>query len=146
MIGFIKKLFGSVITTLFGSKSKSNNNDNPSQQQNQKAFFLDPDEAKTYGDIDYMRQPNTSKKSFPKTLSNPEGQERVEEVSALQKKSLSKNNGDQTNNNQPFQSSPEPTLPNPTASANNDPAIEQRRQSDPSLDMFRNMARDIKKE
>jgi hypothetical protein len=139
MVGFIKNLFG----------SKSNNNESNEEQpkqQNQKAFFLDPDEAKTYGDIDYMRQPNTSKKSFPKTLSNPEGQERVEEVSALEKKSLSKKNGNQTTNNQQSQSSPEPTPANPTASANNDPAIEQRRKSDSSLDMFRNMARDMKKE
>ncbi|MFB6276404.1 MAG: hypothetical protein ABEI32_09710 [Halothece sp.] len=136
MVGFIKNLFG----------SKSNNNEEQPKRQKQKAFFLDPDEAKTYGDIDYMRQPNTSKKSFPKTLSNPEGGELVEEVSALEKKSLSKKNGNQTNNNQPSQSSPEPTPENPTASVQNDPAIEQRRKSDSSLDMFRNMARDIKKE
>lgn len=136
MVGFIKNLFG----------SKSNNNEEQPERQKQKAFFLDPDEAKTYGDIDYMRQPNTSKKSFPKTLSNPEGGERVEEVSALEKKSLSKKNGNQTNNNQPSQSSPEPTPENPNASVQNDPAIEQRRKSDSSLDMFRNMARDIKKE
>lgn len=136
MVGFIKNLFG----------SKSNNNDEQSQKQKQKAFFLDPDEAKTYGDIEFMRQPNTSKKSFPKTLSNPEGQERVEEVSASEKKSLSNNNGNQSNNPQSSQSSPEPTPANPPSSTKNDPAIEQRRQSDSSLEMFRNMARDINKE
>lgn len=139
MVGFIKNLFS----------SKSNNNESNEEQpkqQRQKAFFLDPDEAKTYGDIDYMRQPNTSKKSFPKTLKNPEGQERVEQISASEKKSLSNKNSNQSNNNQQSQFSPEPTPGNASSSVQNDPAIEQRRKSDSSLDMFRNMARDMKKE
>jgi len=134
MVGFIKKLFG----------SKSDNNEEQSNRQ--QAFFLDPDEAKTLGDIEFMRQPNTSKKSFPKTLNNPEGGEMVEEVSALEKKSISKSESSQNNTNQQSQSSQQVTPENPAPSANNDPAVEQRRQSDSSLDMFRNMARDIKKE
>ena len=133
MVGFIKKLFG----------SKSNNNEEKPKRQ--KAFYLDPDDAKTYGDIDYMRESRKTRKTFPKTLDNPEGSELVEEVSAMNKKSLSKSNSNQQNgktNNQPSQEAQEGKM----YSAKDDPSLQQRRKSDSSLDAFRNMARDIKKD
>lgn len=133
MVGFIKKLFG----------SKSNNNEEKPKRQ--KAFYLDPDDAKTYGDIDYMRESRKTRKTFPKTLDNPEGSELVEEVSAMNKKSLSKSNSNQQNgktNNQPSQEAQEGKM----YSAKDDPSLQQRRKSDSSLDTFRNMARDIKKD
>ncbi|QDZ40633.1 hypothetical protein FRE64_12110 [Euhalothece natronophila Z-M001] len=136
MVGFIKNIFG--------SKSKNNNN-NEEKPKRQKAFYLDPDEAKTYGNIDYMRQSTKTRKTFPKTLDNPEGSELVEEVSAMEKKSLSKSNSNQQNgktNNQPSQEAQEGKM----YSAKDDPSLQQRRKSDSSLDTFRNMARDIKKD
>ncbi len=36
-------------------------------------FFLDPDEAQTFGDIDYMRKSKKVRRTFPKTLKNPDG-------------------------------------------------------------------------
>lgn len=137
MVGFIKNLFS----------SKNDNNGEQPKRQKQKAFFLDPDEAKTYGDIDYMRKPNTVRRSFPKSVGNPEGGEQVEEVSALEKKSLSKKRPTATNNktNQPSPSSTESTQESKTYSSKDDPDIQKRRQSDSSMDMFRNMAKDIKK-
>jgi hypothetical protein len=138
MVGFIKNLFG--------SKSEDNDSGEQPKRKRQKAFYLDPDEAKTYGDIDYMRQPNQTRKSFPKTLGNPEGGEIVEEVSALEKKSLSKPNQKQQNVTQQSQS-PDPVVdPGELYSAKDDPTVQKRRESDSSLDMFRNMARDIKKD
>lgn len=139
MVGFIKNIFG----------SKSNNNEESGEQpkrEKQKAFYLDPDDAKTYGNIDYMRQPTKTRKSFPKTLNNPEGGEIIEEVSALEKKSLSKRNSTQKMSQQSFKPSSENTQEGTTSSSQDDPAIQQRRKSDSSLDMFRNMARDIKKD
>ncbi len=135
MVGFIKNLFGS-----------KNNNGEQLPRQKQKAFFLDPDEAKTYGDIEYMRKPNTVRRSFPKSLGNPEGGEQIEEVSALEKKSLSKpKKSNQQTNNQAAASSQSMAQEGQVYSAQDDPQIEERRKSDSSLDMFRNMARDIKK-
>ncbi len=147
MVGFIKRLF----------RSNSNNNPDQSNSENSqsgKDFFLDPDEAKTYGDIDFMRQPIQMKKSFPKTLSNPQGSELIEEVSALEKKEISQKGLSQNVSNTNFQvsnqqtSSPASNVSNtPSANFSNtqDPTIKQRRQSDSSIDMFRDMAREINK-
>jgi len=136
MVGFIKNLFG----------SKDGNNGEQPKRQKQKAFFLDPDDAKTYGDIEYMRKPNTVRRSFPKSLGNPEGGEQIEEVSALEKKSLSNPKSNQQKNTQSTSASDSMMQEGQMYSAKDDPKIEQRRKSDSSLDMFRNMARDIKKD
>ncbi|MFP4132861.1 MAG: hypothetical protein ACLFQP_02835 [Halothece sp.] len=135
MVGFIKKIFG------------SNSNDNEEKPKRQKAFYLDPDEAKTYGNIDYMRQPTKTRKTFPKTLDNPEGSELVEEVSAMDKKSLSKSNSNQETQKERKAEPSQDIAPEKNMySAKDDPALQQRRKFDSSLDKFRNMARDIKKE
>lgn len=93
-----------------------------------------------------MRQSRTVKRSFPKSVGNPEGGEQVEEVSSLEKKSFSKQKNFQTPSQQPSQSSEQTTQEGKMYSAKDDPKIQERRQSDSSLDMFRNMARDIKKQ
>lgn len=134
MVGLIKNIFGG---------KSDDSKQNGEQPKRQKAFYLDPDEAKTLGDIDYMRKPNTVRRSFPKSVGNPEGGEQVEEVSALEKKSLSKQKNLQPQ--QSSQSSEQNRQQQETYSAKDDPQIQQRRQSDSSLDTFRNMARDIKK-
>lgn len=131
MVGFIKNLFG----------SKNKDNGEQPKRQKQQAFFLDPDEAKTYGDIDYMRKPSTVRRSFPKTLNNPDGGEMIEEVSSLEKKSLSKKQPSSMNKNQPYSASTDST----ESLSKDDTDFQKRRQSDSSMDMFRNMAKDIKK-
>jgi len=138
MVGFIKNIFG-------GKSDDNNENKEKPKRERQKSFFLDPDEAKTYGDIDYMRQSRTVKRSFPKSVGNPEGGEQVEEVSSLKKKSLSKRKNPQTQSQQSSQSSEQTTQEEKMYSAKDDPQIQERRQSDSSLDRFRNMARDINK-
>jgi len=133
MLRFLRRLF----------RFNSNNN-----QQQEKSFFLDPDEAKTYGDIDFMRTSIRMKKSFPKTLSNPQGQELVEEVSALEKKEISEVNpaGEGNNTNSGAQISSQQTTPRPSNfSTQQNPQFRGSRQSDSSMDRFRDMARDIKK-
>ncbi len=138
MVGFIKRIFGS---------NSDNNDNNEEKPKRQKAFYLDPDEAKTYGDIDYMRESRKTRKTFPKTLDNPEGSELVEEVSAMDKKSLSKSNSNQeTQEERKAEPSQDIAPEKNMSSAKDDPALQQRRKSDSSLDAFRNMARDIKKE
>ncbi|MDR9404573.1 MAG: hypothetical protein RI580_14155 [Halothece sp. Uz-M2-17] len=138
MVGFIKNIFG-------GKSDDNNQNGEQPKRQKQKAFYLDPDEAKTFGDIDYMRKPNTVRRSFPKSVSNPEGGEQVEEVSALEKKSLSKKKNQPNQPQKSAKSSEQTVQEGNIYSAKDDPQIQERRQSDSSLDMFRNMARDMKK-
>ena len=38
-----------------------------------KDFFLEPDDAQTLGDIKYMKKTVKTRRTFPKTLKNPEG-------------------------------------------------------------------------
>ncbi|CDM97988.1 MAG: hypothetical protein P5702_06035 [Limnospira sp. PMC 1291.21] len=103
------------IRGLFGRKSETTKTQGSS-------FYLDPDSAKSLGDIEYMRKPLEVKKSFPKMS----GGKPFEAPKATAKPAM------------------EMTQPKATES----PAPEvksDRRRADSSLDMFRNMARDLKK-
>ena len=143
-----------------------------------KDFFLSPDDAMTMGDINYMRKPVRTKRTFPKTLKNKDGFAFENEVSSLENRSnLYKNSN--TNQNTTVN-----TVFNPTPSSSSQPGItggsavtqtnpnqpqtnttssfqqpasasnpkfeapkqtpEKRRQSDDGMDMFRNMAKNMR--
>lgn len=74
MTGFIRGLFQ--------GKPKA---EKPPKEPKQKAesFFLEPDEAKGLGNLDYIRSASTVKRTFPKTASNPEERVLIQEVSSL---------------------------------------------------------------
>jgi hypothetical protein len=123
---------------LFGGKTKYVDEVNDyadSTPQSKEAFYLSNDEAKTLGNIDFMRKPNTIKRSFPKTLNSKKGKEIVRSISSVeenavdtsvvQPKSISSNGNGNGNG---------------TSNVNT-----ERRSVDSNLDMFRKMARDIKK-
>ncbi|MEI6381616.1 MAG: hypothetical protein WCO81_12145 [Cyanobacteriota bacterium ELA615] len=55
------------------------------------AFFLSPDDAKTFGDIEYMRTPNVVKRTFAKTINGGDLGESIKSVSALEEKVLNAN-------------------------------------------------------
>ena len=121
---------------LFGKRTKYVDEvDNTPQPKAEKkeAFFLEADDAKSLGDVDYMRTPLQIKRSFPKTL-NSDGSEVVKEISAMEIKKVQANGQPQ-----PEVISTTPTAP-PVAPVNN-----ERRSGDSNLDMFRQMAKDIKK-
>ncbi|CAN1212701.1 hypothetical protein TUMEXPCC7403_21020 [Tumidithrix helvetica PCC 7403] len=126
MTGFIRGLF---------NKKKADKTEttvsSSVESQDSNAFFLDADSAKTYGDIDYMRTAKSVKKSFPKMGNSTEGAEMIEAVSSMEKSELT--GGESVT----YSSKKEAEAP--TAS--------DRRtiSSDTSMDMFRNMAKDIKK-
>jgi hypothetical protein len=138
-----------------------------------KDFFLDPDDAMTMGDINYMRTSKRTRRTFPKTLSNKNGFAVENEVSSMEdRNNLYK--GSNTNQNTTVN-----TVFNPTPSSQSQPGItggsavtqtnpvrefapeaqsmsqssfdapkpstEKRRPSDNSMDMFRNMAKNIRK-
>ncbi len=130
MAGFIKGLFGS-------NKPKDEQPApppivKPASSQKEEAFFLEMDDARTLGNVDYMRKSKKIRRTFPKTVSQPEEQELVIEVSAMTMKNASLNG-------QVEEANPsEPLTPKVDEAA-------ERRRTDTSMDMFRNMAKGIKK-
>lgn len=136
-----------------------------------KDFFLDPDDAMTMGDINYMRTSRRTRRTFPKTLKNKNGSAFENEVSSMDNRNNlykgSNTNQDTTVN----------TIFNPTPSSQSQPGItggsavtqtnpvrefspevkpfskssfdvpkpsaEKRRPSGDSMDMFRSMAKNI---
>lgn len=123
---------------LFGIGNKTKYVDEPDlpveNTESKEAFFLTPDEAQTLGDVDYMRKKVTIKRTFPK-IKGSQGAALVNEVSATEQK-ISKENevslSESTTNKTPEV---------PVSSNSNT----ERRRFDSSMDMFRNMAKDIKK-
>ncbi len=98
----------------------------------QGAFFLEPDDAKTFGDIEYMRTPNKVKHKFPKSKANGGGFEITKELNAMEIKGL---------NAPAAPAAPAPTAADaPTANPSN-----PRRATDSTMDMFRQMAKSIKR-
>lgn len=100
------------------------------------AFFLDADDAKTFGNIDYMRTSKTVKRTFAKKKGVTEEFASVRQVSALESAAFREDgtriNADVVDNSFP-------------STAASDAEAVNRRQTDSSLDMFRNMAKTIKK-
>lgn len=137
MTGFIRGLF---------NRNKSNDGEPAaSSKKVEKSFFLEPDDAKTFGDIDYMRTPKTIKRTFPKTLSNQSEAARIEQVSAMQ--SIREGKTPQGSVPDYMAKTPSSTTPKPTPeSPKFEPTVtNQRRTTDTNLDMFRDMARDMKR-
>lgn len=100
--------------------------------QRSKDFFLDPDEAKTYGNIEYMRTPKVVKKTFPATGGAKGEVEVVELVSSIEKINPEEENKGKAE---------------PSVSEVVTPPVEEeeRRRKDPSLDLFRSMAKDLRR-
>ncbi len=53
--------------------------------------FLDSDDSKTLGDVEYMREGKTVRRTFPKTVNNKEGGERIVRISAVEETDMSSN-------------------------------------------------------
>jgi hypothetical protein len=116
---------------LFGKKNNAEAQPSASNGAKQGAYFLDADEAKTMGNIEYMRSKKVIKHKFPKTAGN-DGEFEVEyEVSSSDMKS----------GNGLSASTKSTAAPSATPSKK----TTERRTTDSSMDMFRNMARDIRK-
>jgi hypothetical protein len=108
-------------------------------QRDSSAFFLDSNEAQTYGNLEYMRAAKKVKRTFPKTADQPEEMEFIQEVSATKRI---------------IETGKQVSIPNSVVKPQDSqqPAIEvqpdpgtQRRKADSSMDMFRNMAKEIRK-
>ncbi len=133
MTGFIRGLFS-------GKAKNPGEADRPVQPEPPMiesaggAFYLDPDDAKTYGNIDYMRSSKTVRRTFAKKRGETEEKESIKKISAMEAVKLEENG------------LPKPKQVTPQASF--EPSISpsfDRRKVDTNLDMFRQMAKDIKK-
>jgi hypothetical protein len=129
MTGWIRRFFGSK------QKSESQPEETPSSAPKKvRSYYLDPDEAKSLGNVEYMRTARTVEKTFMG------GKYRtVESVSALEVVDITEKT-DAT-------PSPDDVSPQtPTGKQSQAPASPSpRRQAGNDMDMFRNMARDIKR-
>lgn len=123
---------------LFGGKDKNGNNNQPQRaQRSREAFFLNPDDAKTLGNIEFMRKRNKIRRTFPKTQKN-QSTEFIQEVSSMDK--VKGSNEIQTNvTNSQFSSNGQAQTDNKNESQ------PKRRSNDSSMDLFRNMAKEMKK-
>lgn len=135
MTGFIRGLFG-------GGKRQ------PAQPKNTGAFFLSEDEAKTFGDIDYMRSNKVVRRTFARKKGQTEEMESIRTISAMKKQEVDERGVTQTS---------APTASTPSAASAferarsfepkqpEQPKFERRQDSSSDMDMFRKMAKDIKR-
>lgn len=132
MTGFIRGLFR-------GKPKNPGEADRPVQPQPPvieragDAYYLDPDDAKTYGNIDYMRSSKTVRRTFAKKRGETEEKESIKKISAMEAVKLE-----------------EKGVPQPKPATAQQPSFEpspslDRRKVDTNLDMFRQMAKNIKK-
>ncbi|MEM9215393.1 MAG: hypothetical protein AAGD25_13730 [Cyanobacteria bacterium P01_F01_bin.150] len=149
MTGFIRGLFS------------KNNADGAQAPKSKEAFFLEPDAAKTFGDIDYMREMKTVEHKFP----NGKRKTQVRKISSVDYLKMDDQVASRGTNFTTTPSKPASSFSTsqtsfgqakssfsaPKASASNDSKpkaqeTEKRRPaSDTSMDMFRSMAKNIRK-
>jgi len=145
MTGFIRGLF---------SKSKPNEASKPAPVERPKqekverpkqekvartprendAYFLESSEAQTYGNLEYMKASKKIRRTFPKTAGSPEAIEYIQELSAMGRVVPGQAKVDiiaPKVESQSTQSTPD--------------AATQRRKAGADMDMFRKMAKDIRK-
>ncbi len=134
MTGFIKKLFGSKSKDAEASVEAIK----PARVERGNAYYLNADEAQTYGNLEYMRSSKTVRHTFPKAKVGKENAQ----VRVISSSAASSSNGLPAAPLTPNQSTSQATSQG-SDSVNSDAA--SRRRPDASMDMFRNMARDIKK-
>ncbi|MEB3213124.1 MAG: hypothetical protein VKL39_17365 [Leptolyngbyaceae bacterium] len=122
MTGFIRGLFG---------RNQANSGND------KEAYYLNPDDAKTFGDIDYMRSSKTVKRTFAK------GDPRVRQISALKDEEV---NGSMSSSST-SSSAGAPIAQKPFGQTSFGAKKEDttRRAADSNMDMFRNMAKEIRK-
>ncbi|WP_088892748.1 hypothetical protein [Leptolyngbya ohadii] len=149
MTGFIKGLFR--------SKPKAEpvepEVDVAQPQQKPGAYYLPPDDARTLGNVEYMRSAKSVRRTFSKKKVG-EDNESIRVISAMEMQKMVENGkvapmSSNTTSSTPMNGATNGSVngsTNGTApKAAESPEVVERRRSDESMDMFRNMARDLKK-
>ncbi|MGB3139072.1 MAG: hypothetical protein WBG38_02920 [Nodosilinea sp.] len=137
MTGFIRGLFS--------GKGKAKNPGEADRRVPQRpniepvagSYYLNADDAKSYGDIDYMRSSKTVRRTYAKKRGDTAERESIRQISALEAVRLQENG--QLPEIKPARQG---SFSQPAAKSD---ASADRRKVDTNLDMFRQMAKDIKK-
>jgi hypothetical protein len=138
MTGFIRGLFG-------GKAKNPGEADRPAKAKPQpqptiesagSAYFLEPDDAKSFGNIEYMRTSKTVRRTFAKKRGETGEKESIKQVSAMEAMKLEENGLPKAKT-----IPTEPTVQSTTSSS----FTSRNLKTDTNLDMFRKMAKDIKK-
>jgi hypothetical protein len=73
---------------LLGSRSNGVKNSGQSEpakaKKAEEAFFLDPDASTSMGDVNFMRRPNTIRRTFPGSADSPGQKEMIQEVASME--------------------------------------------------------------
>ncbi len=104
--------------------------------QSKQAYYLNDDDAKSFGNIDYMRSVRTVRRTFAKK----KGQDHLEsirQISAMQRADDASNSS--------FGASTPASSNNAMGNSSVPSAQRPRRKASSDMDMFRNMAKDIRK-
>ena len=145
-----------ILEFVFG-KSAPKDDTEPKQ-----AYYLNDDDAKTFGNIEYMRSNKVVKRTFAKRKGETEHMESVRQISATTATNLDANNNGFAQPTPTFGSyaAPAPApAPVTTASVEQSASVEApkaeskpeaaptpvRKPTSSDMDMFRNMAKDIRR-
>ena len=73
---------------LLGSRSSevkiSGRSEPAKAKKAEEAFFLDPDASTSMGDVNFMRRPNTIRRTFPGSADSPGQKEMIQEVASME--------------------------------------------------------------
>ncbi len=138
MTGFIRGLFSKRQSDEAAAPKPEKVKPAPQRvQQNSDAYFLDPDSATSMGNIDYMRTVKNIKRTYAKTVNGTVPDLNVE-VSSMTARKQKKVDTAQSLSFGAAQPTPPTATPTPAQ-------VRERRRADSSMDMFRDMAKDIRK-
>jgi hypothetical protein len=127
-VGGLFRILGGILGAIGGLFRSKSQEAQPEAPQQTGAYFLNADDAVSFGNIEYMRSSTSTRRTFPKAKLG-EDNAFVQSVSSMKKADMK------------AQAIAEAKLP----SLSEQPKTERRR-ADSNLDMFRNMARELKKE
>ena len=103
------------------------------ESASKQAFYLSDDDAKTFGNIDYMRSSKTVRRTFAKKKNQAEHLESIKSISALSSSAVDRNGYVQ----------PQSAPVAPASSEASGSKRASRRKPNSDMDMFRNMAKNI---
>ncbi|MGB3790784.1 MAG: hypothetical protein WA949_22445 [Phormidesmis sp.] len=116
------------------------------------AFYLNDDDAKSFGNIEYMRSSKTVRRTFAKKKGQAEHMESVRQISSTAAKSLDANSNNSSGPSQAAAtfnsysaSSSAPKAEGSSTASSSAPKPARRKPASSDMDMFRNMAKDIRK-
>ncbi|PZO47777.1 MAG: hypothetical protein DCF15_18650 [Phormidesmis priestleyi] len=111
--------------------------------QSKQAYYLNDDDAKSFGNIDYMRTVKTVRRTFAKKKGQ-EHMESIRQISAMQRADAA-NNGNSFGATPSASASTSASSNNATGNSSVPSAQRPRRKASSDMDMFRNMAKDMRK-